>query len=91
MIDIQITPKRPKINVNFPGSTKGEIEVDIGQPHSGTDYPPYEGPTTITPEAYEMQILQTEKKSVMDNIVVLPIPYFETTNPQGGYTIFIGE
>lgn len=79
IIDIDISPKKPKIT------------IDVGYPHSGTPYPIYEGPTTITPEAYEMQILQTEKKSVLENIVVLPIPYFETSNPQGGNTVYIGE
>ena len=77
MIDIQITPKQ-------------QLTIDIGSPHSGSSYPIYDGPTTVTPEAYEMQILQTEKKSVMENIMVLPIPYFETSNPYGGTTIYIG-
>lgn len=89
MIDVQITPKRPRISINFNEEQKG-ITVDVGAPHSGGEYPTYTGPTTVKPEAFEMQILETEKKTVKENIVVLPIPYFETTNPSGGTTIFIG-
>lgn len=89
-IEIDITPKKPYISVNFDEGIKN-IDVDIGVPHSGSPYEVYDGPTTIIPEAYEMQILQTTKKSVMEDIVVLPIPYFETSNPQGGTTVYIGE
>lgn len=91
MIDVRITPKRPRLKIDFPGSTKPDIEVDIKAPHSGTEYPFYDGPTTVRPEAHELQILQTEKKAVMENIMVLPIPYFETSNPYGGNTVYIGE
>ena len=90
MIDIQITPKKPAININFPAEPQ-TIDINDILPHSGTEYPTYEGPTTVIPEAYEMQILQTEKKAVMENIFVMPIPYFETSNPQGGTTVYIGE
>ena len=56
-----------------------------------TEYRYYDGPTTVIPEPDEMQILQTEKKIVQENIVVMPIPYFETSNTQGGKTVYIGE
>ena len=89
MIDIQITPKRPIINIGTSSSTK-TINLDIGAGHSGTDYPIYDGPTTVTPELDEMQILQTKKKAVMDDIFVMPIPVTETHNEHGGLTVVIG-
>ena len=89
MIEIQITPKRPLISINSSGTEK-IIDVDIGAPHSGTEYPTYEGPTTVTPEISEMQILQTKKKAVMDDIFVLPIPITEVHNEHGGLTVVIG-
>ena len=90
MINIQITPRRPKLTIVSEPSGK-EINIDIGETHPAPKYPEYEGPTTVTPEAYDMQILQTEKTSVMENIIVLPIPMFRTDNPQGGTTVYIGE
>lgn len=91
MIEIQLTPKRPRIDVVFPSSTKDKIDVEIGATHSGTEYETYDGPTTVKSEANNIQILQTEHKIVKENIFVLPIPYFETSNPKGGMTVYIGE
>lgn len=79
VIDIHMTPKNPRITVKIGGS------------HSGIDYPVYHGQTYISPEAYDMQILETENTVVKENIIVLPIPYYQTTNPQGGNTIYIGD
>lgn len=89
MINVQITPKRPIINIDQACTSK-QIELEIKSPHSGTEYPIYEGPTTVTPEIDEMQILQTKKKAVMENIFVLPIPVTETHNEYGGLTVVIG-
>ena len=89
MINIQITPKRPVVTIDQTSTSK-RIDLEIKSPHSGTDYPIYEGPTTVTPEIDEMQILQTKKKAVMENIFVMPIPVIETHNEYGGLTVVIG-
>lgn len=52
--------------------------------------PTYTGPTTVIPEIDNLQILQTERKSVMENIMVMPIPITETHNEHGGLTVVIG-
>lgn len=91
MIEVEITSKHPEISIDLTHGQKKQVEIEIGPPHSGVAYPVYNGPISVIPEAYDMQILQTEKKSVMENIVVLPIPYFQTSNPQGGNTVYIGE
>ena len=70
-----------------PGIGKGAIEIG----GNGARYPIYDGPTTVIPEADEIQILQTEGKVVRENVLVMQIPYFETSNPQGGKTVYIGE
>ena len=54
-----------------------------------TSYPRYEGEYQITP-SLDIQILATDGKIMEDDVVVLEIPYFETSNPQGGYTAIIG-
>jgi len=40
--------------------------------------------------AHLSQILRTNDKIMTDNVVVEPIPYYETTNDAGGYTVIIG-
>lgn len=49
----------------------------------------YEGEYTITPET-TAQTLQTKHKRMQDDLTVLAIPYYETTNTTGGSTVYIG-
>lgn len=53
------------------------------------DLPYYTGEYTVTP-SLDAQILDTQGKAMRDDVVVLEIPYYETSNPQGGYTAIIG-
>lgn len=89
MINIQITPKKPLITIDQTDVSK-RINLKINEPHSGSIYPKYDGPTTVTSEINEMQILQTKSKTVMDDIFVMPIPVVETHNEYGGLTVVIG-
>lgn len=54
------------------------------------EYPPYTGDTVVIPKADDEQVLPTLNKTVLSNITVLTIPYTETSNPFGGYTVSIG-
>ena len=65
------------------------IQVETAIIHYDGD--PYEGPYIVTPLAWQQQTLETKDKLMQDDVTVLEIPYFETTNPQGGSTIYIGE
>lgn len=49
--------------------------------------PVYQGETRITPKCYEDIELETARKTVLENIVVEEIPYYETSNVKG--TTFI--
>ena len=87
-----------KTKIEHGGIDPGEIIIrpktyygELTLKGSENKYPEYTGQTTVTPEVDMMQILQTEKKVVKENIIVLPIPYYETSNPQGGNTVYIGE
>ena len=51
---------------------------------------PYEGPYTVVSETDILQILPTENKVMTENLVVMPIPYSEVSNPKGGLTVCIG-
>lgn len=50
----------------------------------------YEGAYQVTPMANVEQILRTAKTILEENIVVEKIPYYETSNLAGGYTVIIG-
>lgn len=49
----------------------------------------YEGEYIITPET-SAQTLPTKQKQMRDDLTVLAIPYYETTNETGGNTVYIG-
>ena len=54
------------------------------------DVPTYDGAYELASLADTEQILPTTGKKLEDDVVVLPIPYYETTNESGGYTVIIG-
>lgn len=54
------------------------------------DYDVYTGQYIVTPLPNLEQILRTEKKLLAHDIVIEPIPYYETSNEAGGYTVTIG-
>lgn len=49
----------------------------------------YEGDYEITPTVYS-QNMPTKNKTMYDDVTVLEIPYYETSNEYGGYTVIIG-
>ena len=49
---------------------------------------PYEGDYEVTPTAYE-QNLETANKLLKRNLTVHKVPYQETSNDSGGYTVSI--
>lgn len=67
------------------GSLIGELSVPeyIG----GTEY---SGEYTITPLANQNQVLETAGKMLTDDITVLKIHYYETSNTNGT-TVYIAE
>lgn len=62
-----------------------ETAIVIGQ----NTYDIYDGETVVTPKAHSETVLETAEKVVMDDITVLQIPYYETSNLSGGYTVYI--
>lgn len=50
----------------------------------------YTGEYEVTPQARSDVILDTSGKLMTDDVTVFEIPYYETTNPAGGYTAIIG-
>lgn len=60
------------------------------QPTTEVDIPAYDGSYEITPVANADVVLSTSGKRMEDDITVFEIPYYETTNESGGYTVIIG-
>ena len=54
------------------------------------DMPEYEGEYSVVPQPYDATVLPTRNKAMRDDMIVTAIPYYEATNPQGGYTVTIG-
>lgn len=49
----------------------------------------YDGEYIVTPKPYIEQTLETREKVMADDVTVLAIPYYETSNVSG-ITIYIG-
>lgn len=64
------------------------IEIELEGGGSGR-FPYYSGPYEVDPRKVE-QTLETENKSMRDDVVIHPIFYAETTNISGGLTAVIG-
>ena len=56
---------------------------------NGNAVPTYKGQYQITPLAFEETTLKTKGKKLTEDVVIKEIPYFETTNLSGGYTVYI--
>lgn len=66
------------------------IDLDVDEVY-GTSADQYEGNYIVTPKAFEQTVLETKSKLMLDDVTVLEIPYYRTSNPSGGDTIFIGH
>lgn len=51
----------------------------------------YDGEYVVTPLAKNEVVLETSGKIMLDDVTVRKVPYFETSNDSGGYTVYIGE
>ena len=80
-------------------SLSGQLALDEGlvltgdlviQSATEVDVPPYDGSYEIAPVANAEVILSTTGKKMLDDVTVLEIPYYETSNESGGYTVIIG-
>lgn len=65
------------------------VDVDIGVGTQTYRMPdPYTGSYEATPTAYE-QALPTAGRSMVRNVTVHKVPYAETSNESGGFTVSI--
>lgn len=76
------------LNVDIDGET---LSIETGEQiaREYVDAEVYDGEYTVVP-ATESQTLATQNKRMTADVLVEEIPYYETTNPSGGYTVIIG-
>ncbi len=85
-IDVDIAQTELVVETNVT-TTEKTIEIDIGS----SDYQVYRGETDVVPMAWEDQTLQTANKVVRRDIHIAKVPKWETSNQQGGYTVYIAD
>lgn len=73
-------------NISPVRKISGNITYGVGE---GDVSPIYEGDYNILPLAFQETVLPTKDKKLINDIVVKEIPYFETSNPSGGNTVYI--
>lgn len=66
------------------------LNIEIGCGGVRDNAEEYSGEYIITPLAFEQTTLETTGKLMRDDVTVLEIPYYRSSNPHGGDTIFIG-
>lgn len=69
----------------------GIIENLIGKvnPSSDLKTPIYNGEYTVTPKAFKEQTLKTNGKKMINDVTIKEVPYYETSNTDGGETVYI--
>ena len=67
-----------------------ELLLDLDMSGGGEKYKEYTGEYTVIPSLSE-QTLETKQKLMKENLTVMEIPYFETSNNSGGTTVYIGK
>ncbi len=77
-VKMQTTTLEYKIGVETPIIIQDPTERDY-----------YDGDYVVTPKAHSETVLETTEKIMRDNVVVLKVPYYETSNLIGGYTAYI--
>ena len=95
MNEIKVPVRASTSNIIAPVKAKTSSIVKKVHPNTAInviheDTEIYEGEYVVTPKFYEETILETQDKKMEENVQVLEIPYYETRNPSGSYTIYIG-
>lgn len=70
--------------IGRPNDMSGNINID-----PSPEIESYDGDYIVIPKAFKEQVLETKGKKMEDNVTVKEIPYYETSNIDGGETVYI--
>ena len=70
-------------------SSSADLDYSLSTP-SVIDAVVYDGSYEVTPKTYS-QTLDTAYKMMQEDVTVLEIPYFETSNDSDGITVYIAN
>lgn len=87
-ITIDVSAEIPDIQI---GCEEESTDISIEVAAGGEGKPPYEGEYTVVSDLHNNVIMPTRGMAMTDNVTVLPIPFYEASNPQGGITLTIGN
>jgi hypothetical protein len=92
MLPIGLTLQVEKAPSLTLGLDNTDLDLSIGTAINVTQLEgdKYEGPYSVTPKADAVQTLYTRAKTMEDDVTVLAIPYYQTSNTYGD-TIYIGS
>lgn len=86
---LSVTIGKPKMSISFGGDTlSASTGIPVVKEYTGA--PVYDGEYVVIPLAREEQALPTAAHLLTQDVVVREIPYYEVSNPSGGYTVNIG-
>lgn len=89
-IDLSLSDEIIPIDIEL---SESEIDIDVeifGEVVHKSGFDEYDGEYVITPDSHENIVLETSNKLLNDDITVLKIPTFETSN-ESGTTLYIGK
>lgn len=55
------------------------------------ELPVYDGAYRVVPKAGKEQVLKTKEKTMIDDVTVEKVPFYEVSNLSGGTTCYIAE
>lgn len=87
-ITIEVSAEIPDIQIECEEES-ADIEIEVAA--GGEGNPPYEGEYTVVSDLHNNVIMPTRGMAMTDDVTVLPIPFYEASNPQGGITLTIGN
>ena len=65
------------------------LSGNIVKPEVSSTVPDYQGEYVIIPKPFNNKVLKTSGFKMNNNVTVLKIPYYQTSN-ETGYTVYIG-
>lgn len=74
-------------NVNLSGAESLSADITLPKQVGGD---PYQGSYVVTPKANSQTVLETKGKTMSDDVTVVEIPYYETSNISGS-TVYIAN